>query len=134
MLLRDLFGHVRGRGQSEPTAGGTTIAAGTATALVPSYVIWTTSGLENGLFACVVTALAAILARAAAANTMTTARTAILTGVLAALAAFTRPDGVVYAAAFTLAAFLIANRNNLRRTSIACLISVAAFAVPVGLY
>ena len=48
----------------------TTIAAGTATALVPSYVIWTTSGLENGLFACVVTVLAAILARAAAANTM----------------------------------------------------------------
>ena len=48
--------------------------------------------------------------------------------------AFTRPDGVVYAAAFTLAAFLIANRNNLRRTSIACSISVAAFVVPVGLY
>jgi len=54
-----------------------TIVAGTATALVPSFVIWTTSGLENGLFACVVTVLGAVLARAAVSTTMTTARTAI---------------------------------------------------------
>jgi hypothetical protein len=111
-----------------------TIVAGTATALVPSFVIWTTSGLENGLFACVVTVLGAVLARAAVSTTMTTARTAILVGGLAALASLTRPDGVVYAAAFPLAAFLTGGRNTLRRTSIACLISVAAFAVPAGAY
>ena len=111
-----------------------TIVAGTATALVPSFVIWTTSGLENGLFACAVTMLAAVLARAAASTTMTTARTAILAGGLAALAALTRPDGIVYAAAFPLAALLAADRNTMRRTSIACLTSVAAFAVPVGAY
>jgi hypothetical protein len=111
-----------------------TIVAGTATALVPSFVIWTTSGLENGLFACVVTVLGAVLARAAASTTMTTARTAILVGGLAGLASLTRPDGIVYAAAFPLAAFLTADRNTLRRTSIACLTSLAAFAVPVGAY
>ena len=111
-----------------------TIVAGTATALVPSFVIWTTSGLENGLFACAVTVLGAVLARAAVSTTMTTARTAVLAGGLAALAALTRPDAVVYAAAFPLAAFLVADRNTLRRTSIACLTSLAAFAVPVGAY
>jgi hypothetical protein len=111
-----------------------TIVAGTATASIPSFVIWTTSGLENGLFACVVTVLGAVLARAAVSTTMTTARTAILVGGLAALASLTRPDGVVYAAAFPLAAFLTADRNTLRRTSIACVISMAAFAVPVGAY
>jgi hypothetical protein len=111
-----------------------TIVAGTATALLPSFVIWTTSGLENGLFACVVTVLAAVLARAAVAAAMTTTRTAVLAGGLAALAALTRPDGIVYAAAFPLAALLLASRNTVRRTSIACLISSAAFAVPVGVY
>jgi hypothetical protein len=111
-----------------------TIVAGTATALVPSFVIWTTSGLENGLFACVVTVLGAVLARGAASNSMTTARTATLAGGLAALAALTRPDGIVYVAAFPLAVLLVAQRNTFRRNGIACLISVATFAVPVGAY
>ena len=100
-----------------------TVVAGTATGLVPSFAIWITSGLENGLFACVVTALGAVLARAAVTARLTTAHTAVLAGGLAALASLTRPDGIVYAAAFPLAAFLVAGRHPQRRTAIACLIS-----------
>jgi hypothetical protein len=111
-----------------------TIVAGTATALVPSFAIWITSGLENGLFACVVTVLAAVLARAAVSDAITTASTAVLAGGLAALAALTRPDGLVYVAAFPLVAFLVAARHALGRSSIASLISTAAFAVPFGAY
>ncbi|RDH74887.1 hypothetical protein DVS77_29970 [Mycolicibacterium moriokaense] len=111
-----------------------TIVAGTATALVPSFAIWVTSGLENGLFACLVTALGAVLARAAVTGRMTAAHTAVMAGGLAALAALTRPDGIVYAAAFPLAAFLVAGRSDRRHTAIACLKSLAAFAVPFGAY
>jgi hypothetical protein len=111
-----------------------TIVAGTATALIPSFTIWTTSGLENGLFACVVTVLAAVLARSAASGTVTTTRTSLLAGGLSAFAALTRPDGVVYAAAFPLTALLLVSRKSLSRTIVACLISSAAFAVPFGAY
>ena len=89
----------------------TTIVAGTATACVPSFVIWTTSGLENGLFAGVVTVLAAVLARSALSATMTSTRTALIAGGLAALASLTRPDGVIYVVAFPLAALLTIDRS-----------------------
>ncbi|HEY7051850.1 MAG TPA: hypothetical protein VH496_06900 [Mycobacterium sp.] len=113
---------------------GATIVAGTATALVPSFAIWTASGMENALFACTVMVLGAVLARAALSATMTTTRTALIAGGLAALAALTRPDGLAYAAAFPVAAYLVAERKALCRTGIACLISTAAFIVPVGAY
>ncbi|HEX3288377.1 MAG TPA: hypothetical protein VHT50_27850 [Mycobacterium sp.] len=111
-----------------------TIAAGTATALVPSFVIWTTSGLENGLFACTVTALAAVLACAALSETLPVTRTAAVAGGLAALAALTRPDGIAYAAAYPLAILLAADRNGMRRNIVACLTSLATFAIPTGAY
>ena len=111
-----------------------TVVAGSFTAFVPSFVIWTISGLENGLFACVVVTLGAALACAAVSTTMTSTRTAVMAGGLAALATCTRPDGIVYAAAFPLAALLTADRNTMRRTSIACLISLSVFVVPVGAY
>jgi hypothetical protein len=111
-----------------------TIAAGAATSAVPSFVIWTTSGLENALFALTVTALAAVLARAAVGGRLLTFNTALGSGVLAALAALARPDGVVYAAAFPLAVALTLERRTLPRALQLSLAEVAAFAVPVGTY
>ena len=111
-----------------------TIAAGAATSAVPSFVIWTTSGLENALFALAVTALAAVLARAAVDGRLLTFNTALGSGLLAALAALTRPDGVVYAAAFPLAVALTLERRTLRRALQVSLAELAAFALPVATY
>lgn len=83
-----------------------TLVAGIATALVPSWAIWTASGLENALFALVVTTLAAVLVRGAARATLLDPKVAVAAGLLAALAALTRPDGLVYAAAFPVVAVL----------------------------
>ena len=69
---------------SPPSAPGTSRSSrsppGLATALVPSFVIWTMSGLENSLFALAVVALAATLVRAAQAGRMLTTRTAVVCG------------------------------------------------------
>jgi hypothetical protein len=111
-----------------------TVVAGAATSAVPSFVIWTTSGLENALFALAVMAIAAVLARAAAAGRLLALDTALAAGGLAALAALTRPDGIVYAAAFPLAAALTVNRGTLRRAAQLSLVAVAAFAAPVLAY
>lgn len=109
-----------------------TLAAGSFTAAIPSFVIWTTSGLENALFALTVVALAATLARAAARDRTAATPTAVTAGALAALAALTRPDGMVYVLAYPLAATLIA-RSGQRRAAAAAL-SIATFCVPVGGY
>jgi hypothetical protein len=111
-----------------------TIVAGLLTAMVPSFVIWTSSGLENGLFALAVVALAAVLVRAAVAGRLLTVGTAVGVGTLAALAALTRPDGVIYVAALPLAAVLTVNRSTAREALRASGIAVAAFAAPVGVY
>lgn len=111
-----------------------TLVAGTVTAAVPSFVIWTTSGLENALFALAVVALATTLARAVVAGRLLDTRTALACGALAAVAALTRPDGVIYVAAYPLAAALFAGESSIRRTVRSSLASVAAFAVPVGVY
>ena len=111
-----------------------TVVAGSLTAMIPSFVIWTASGLENGLFALVVVALAAVLVRAASAARLCSTETAVVTGALAALAALTRPDGIVYVAAFPIAVLLTANRTDVREALRACAKSVGAFAVPVAGY
>jgi hypothetical protein len=111
-----------------------TVVAGAMTAAVPSFVIWTTSGLENALFALAVMAIAAVLACTAVSGRLLAVNTAVGAGALAALAALTRPDGIVYVAAFPIAAALTIQRNTLRRTLKASVISVVAFAVPVGAY
>lgn len=111
-----------------------TIIAGGATALVPSFAIWTTSGLENALFALLATAIAAVMATAAARERLLTDRTALTVGVLAALAALTRPDGLVYVAAFPLAAAITLRQDAVRATARAVAVSVVGFTVPVGTY
>jgi hypothetical protein len=109
------------------------LGAGLATAAVPSFVIWTMSGLENSLFALAVVALAAALVRAAQAGRILDVRTAVLCGGLAALAALTRPDGFVYAAAYPIAA-LVLRRDDSRRTARMIALSLAAAFVPVAAY
>jgi hypothetical protein len=109
----------------------TTLVAGLALATVPSFVIWCFSGLENSLFALAVAWLAAVLCRAAVDDRLGTARVAVTAGLLAALAALTRPDGVVYVAAFPVLALLWLGFGRAVRHS---LVSVGAFAVPYGAY
>ncbi|MGW5051997.1 hypothetical protein [Actinokineospora sp. NPDC004072] len=111
-----------------------TVAAGTVTALVPSFAIWTFSGLENSLLAFSAVALAAVLARAVAADRLLSPRTAVATGLLAALAALTRPDGLIYAGAYALVVLLLLRRGTLRAAVGPVLLGLAAFAVPMGLY
>jgi hypothetical protein len=111
-----------------------TLITGTATASVPSFVIWTTSGLENGLFALVVMAIAAVLARAAVSGRLLDSRIAVAAGILAAVAALTRPDGIIFLAAFPIATVLAVVPATVRRTVIANLISLAAFAIPACAY
>jgi hypothetical protein len=109
-------------------------AAGVAVAVSPSFVIWSFSGLENSLLALAVASLAAMLVRAAVADRLLDVRTAVACGSLAALAALTRPDGLVYAAAYPLTAALFAHRETLARTVRAAVLSLGVLAVPVGGY
>jgi hypothetical protein len=108
-----------------------TLIAGLALAAIPSFVIWCFSGLENSLFALAVAWLAAILCRAAVEDRLSSPRVAVTAGLLAAVAALTRPDGLVYAAAFPLLAVLWLPFGQAVRRS---LIAVGAFAVPYGAY
>jgi hypothetical protein len=111
-----------------------TVAAGVGLACVPSWVIWVVSGLENGLLAVTVAGLAAVLARAAAAGRLLELGPAVGCGLLAALAALTRPDGLIYAGAYSLVVVVLLRRERLVRALVAMAASFAAFAVPVGIY
>ncbi|OLT00997.1 hypothetical protein BJF90_06785 [Pseudonocardia sp. CNS-004] len=107
------------------------IAAGLVTAAVPSFVIWTVSGLENALLALAAAGIAAVLVRAVVADRLWEPATAVWCGLLAALAALTRPDGLVYAGAFPLAALLLLHRADLGRAVRAAALSLLVSAVPV---
>ncbi|GLZ45495.1 hypothetical protein Acsp06_16800 [Actinomycetospora sp. NBRC 106375] len=110
-----------------------TVVAGTVTALVPSFAIWTTSGLENGLYALLVVALGATVARAAVEGRLLASRVAVAAGALAGLAALTRPDGLIYLAVYPVVAVLLAG-SGWRRVVTPGLRSVSTALVPVGLY
>ncbi|MFC5063518.1 hypothetical protein [Actinomycetospora atypica] len=116
--------------------------AGSATALVPSFVIWSTSGLENSLFALIVVSLATVLVRAAVGGRLGRRQVAILCGLLSAAAALTRPDGIVYVVAHPVVALAFAGRLGNGSAgrggsgSVGRSIGhgIAAFSLPVGLY
>jgi hypothetical protein len=55
----------------------------------------------------------------------------VIAGLLAALAALTRPDGLVYVAALPIAVALYTRRGAVRRSVRAISVSVLAFAIPV---
>jgi hypothetical protein len=108
-----------------------TVVAGLTLATIPSFVIWCFSGLENSLFALAVAWLAAVLCRASVLERLDSPKVAIVAGLLAALAALTRPDGVVYVAAFPALAVLWLRFG---RAALLAALSLAAFAVPYGTY
>jgi hypothetical protein len=105
-----------------------TLAAGCACAAIPSLVIWCVSGLENALLAAAVVTLGAVLVR----SELPGARAAVACGLLAALAGLTRPEGVIYAAAYPLALLVVGTR--ILPAARSALLSVVAFAVPYGAY
>ena len=110
-----------------------TVVAGALTAAAPPFVVWVGSGLENGLLALAVVLLAARLVTAALDGRMLETRTAVLCGLLAGLAALTRPDGAVYLLAHPLAVFVAAPgpvRSRLRAAGVGFAVGVA----PVLLY
>ncbi len=111
-----------------------TVVAGAATAAVPSFVIWVSSGLENPLLALAAVTLAAVLARAAVAGRLLEVRVAVGCGLLAALAALTRPDGLIYAAAYPVAVLLLLQPARAARAALAVVVSTVAFTVPAGAY
>ncbi len=107
-----------------------TAVAGCACVLIPSFVIWSVSGLENSLLAAAVAVQAAVLVRARAR--LATVAPALACGLLAALAALTRPEGLIYAAAYPIA-LLVVGRGWWRSIGAAAL-STVAFVVPYGGY
>ncbi|NIH77548.1 hypothetical protein [Amycolatopsis viridis] len=108
-----------------------TVFAGGLLAAIPSFVIWSLSGLENPLYALAVAWLAALLFRALAAGRVHDVRIAVGAGLLAALAGLTRPDGAIYVVAYPLVALRFARRA---RTVVPAGAGLLAFAVPYGAY
>ncbi|GAB3573766.1 hypothetical protein GCM10027445_33470 [Amycolatopsis endophytica] len=111
-----------------------TLVAGAVLAAIPSFVIWTFSGLENPLYALAVVTLAVVTFRAVLSGRLRTWQVATLTGVLAAVAALTRPEGAIYAAVYPVVVLIHLRRATLRSSIGQVLVSVAAFAVPFGGY
>lgn len=111
-----------------------TLCAGAVLACVPSYVIWCFSGLENALYAATVTVLAAITVRAIGVDGLRGTGPAVASGLLAALAALTRPDGMIFAASFPLVALLLTTRRTTRRTIGVLALSLGSFAVPFAAF
>ena len=107
-----------------------TAVAGCACALIPSFVIWSVSGLENSLLAAAVAVQVALVVRRR--DRLAAVLPALACGLLAALAALTRPEGAVYAATYPLA-LLVVGRLRWRELGAAAL-SVVAFALPFGAY
>jgi hypothetical protein len=111
-----------------------TLAGGALLALNPSFIIWCFSGLENSLYALIIVSSAVLMLRAAVNHRLLTTRVAVLTGLLAFAAALTRPDGMIYAAAYPLLALVFLHRHAWKPTLLAAAKSIAAFLVPFGLF
>ena len=105
--------------------------AGVLTAAIPSFAIWTTSGLENGLLALAVVGIGTVVVRAISVGRLQEPSVAATCGALAALAALTRPEGLLYAAAYP-AVLLLLRPHRGPLPVRAVVISLAAAAVPVA--
>lgn len=110
-----------------------TVLAGTVTAAVPSFVVWMFSGLENPLLALVVVTLATVITVAVAEGDLLAPRVSVSAGALAALAALTRPDGIVYLAVAPLAILIFA-RGRGGPAALATALSTAVAVVPLAIY
>jgi hypothetical protein len=112
-----------------------TLLTGLGLALNPSYVIWAVSGLENPLYGLLIAALAAVLVRAIAVpGRLTDPRAAVTLGVLALLLAVSRPEGIVYAAAYPLALGAVVTRGDYRAALRSLVLAVGVTVVPMGVF
>ncbi|WP_232212935.1 hypothetical protein [Saccharomonospora saliphila] len=110
------------------------LAVGGLLAATPSFVIWSYSGLENSLYALLITALAVLLFTAVLDGRLLSPRVALGAGGLAALAALTRPEGLIYAGAYPFVLLGHLSRPTLVASVRYALISTAAFGALVGAY
>ncbi|MFI9407119.1 hypothetical protein [Nocardia sp. NPDC052316] len=112
------------------------ITFGTAAVLaaIPSFVIWCFSGLENSLFALAVCVLAVHLFLAVLDDRLWTPSVAVIAGGLAAFAALTRPDGLIYLAAYPAVSLILVRRATLPAALRCGLYSALAFGIPFGAY
>ncbi|MET8690206.1 hypothetical protein ABZV77_38970 [Streptomyces sp. NPDC004732] len=111
-----------------------TAAAGVLLGANVSFVAWTFSGLENPLYACVATVLAAVLVRAVTAGNLLGRGPAAASGLLALVAALTRPDGAVLAGVYPLLLLLTVRGGPVGPRVRAAALGTAAFAVPYALF
>lgn len=111
-----------------------TFATAVVLAAIPSFVIWCFSGLENSLFALTACVLAVHLFLAVLDQRLWTPSVAVIAGALAAFAALTRPDGLIYLAAYPLISLVLVRRTSWRTALRHVLYSGVAFAVPFGAY
>ncbi|MEU1550636.1 hypothetical protein [Nocardia sp. NPDC005745] len=111
-----------------------TFATGVVLAAIPSFVIWCFSGLENSLFALAVCVLAVHLFLAVLDQRLWTPTVAVTAGAIAAFAALTRPDGLIYLAAYPLVSLILARRDVWLTAFRHVLYLGIAFAIPFGAY
>ncbi|MEU4762194.1 hypothetical protein AB0H12_02990 [Actinosynnema sp. NPDC023794] len=114
--------------------GLVTVAFGAVLAAVPSFVVWVFSGLENPLYALATCWLAVVLCTAVLDDRLLSGRVAAVVGALVALAALTRPDGLIYAGAYPLLVLLTSRRAGLAAAVRSVALSAAVFLVPFGGY
>lgn len=111
-----------------------TFAAAATLAAIPSFVIWCFSGLENALYALAVCVLAVRLFLAVLDERLWTPSVAVAAGALAAFAALTRPDGLIYLAAYPVVSAILVRRATLPAALRCGVYSGLAFAIPFGTY
>jgi hypothetical protein len=115
-----------------PEAFVATSVAGCLLALSPNVVIWFVSGLENPLYGVLALALATLLTTAAVRSTLLRPRTAILAAGLVLLLAATRPDGMIFVAAYPLVLLVRTFAARPGPSVGAVLVHGVAFGVPAG--
>ncbi|MBB3665836.1 hypothetical protein FB384_004795 [Prauserella sediminis] len=114
-----------------------TLAVGGLLAMTPSFVIWVVSGLENALYGLLITTLAVLVFRAVLDDAVLRWRLAVGAGLLAALAALTRPEGLIYGGVYPLVVLgtLWRSRGAPVSTAVRYIaLSTAAFVGAAGAY
>ncbi|MFG2496600.1 hypothetical protein ACGFSB_00015 [Streptomyces sp. NPDC048441] len=115
-------------------AWAVTTVAGVVLAANLSYVAWSISGLENPLYALTAAATGALLVRGAVRGTLLRPAVAATAGAIALLAALTRPDGAVLAAAYPVTVLLFLRGDALARAARAVALSCGTFALPYAAF
>ncbi|WP_329071906.1 hypothetical protein [Amycolatopsis sp. NBC_01480] len=126
--------HLAARQLFPRRAWAVTLAVGLTLATIPSFVIWVVSGLENSLFAFAVLGLAVLLFTAVNKERALTPKVAIAAGVIVTFAALTRPEGLIYAAAYPIVLLFGVRREGFWRSFRFAALSIASFAVLFGSY